>query len=99
MKTQNENFKRAMSECLDDAGNVTRLEPLYNYIEQLEDVAEECRLALKLVIHDGKVGWLQEHAHAAVSKALGKSPNAGTQRPGTQDATIANPDALPGSLK
>jgi len=25
--------------------------------------------------------------------------NAGTQRPGTQDAMIANPDALPGSLK
>ena len=75
MKTQNDNFKRAMSECLDDTGKVTRLEPLYNYIEQLEDAAEECRLALKHVIDDGKVGWLQEHAHAAVSKALGKSPN------------------------
>lgn len=83
MKTQNDNFKRAMSECLDDTGKVTRLEPLYNYIEQLEDAAEECCLALKHVIDDGKVGWLQEHAHAEVSKALGKSRhNNKAQRPG-----------------
>jgi hypothetical protein len=75
MKTQNDNFKRAMSECLDDTGKVTRLEPLYNYIEQLEDAAEECHLALKHVVDDEKVGWIQEHALTAISKALGKSPN------------------------
>ncbi len=30
---------------------------------------------------------------------VARPSNGGTQRPGTQDATIANPDALPGSLK
>lgn len=46
---------------------------------------------------------LGEMIDAAVKAAnagkLGLPANAGTQRPGTQDATIANPDALPGSLK
>jgi len=85
MKPQNAKFKEAMADCLDGSGNVTRLEPLYNYIDQLEDAAEECHVALKLVLEKGKVGWIQQVAFTSISKALGKSPNDQAQRPAAKE--------------
>ena len=36
MKTKTPRFDKAYTECLDDTGNITRLEPLYKITEELE---------------------------------------------------------------
>lgn len=53
---------------------------------------------LELFARRNRLGWAT-WGNECLQHVTLVPPNDGTQRPGTRDATIANPDAMPGSLE